>query len=260
MAVNAYVRNAQPYKYIGKELDRMFGWNMLDHGARWYDAAACRWWNMDEMCEKQYCYNPFCNCMDNPVRHIDKDGKLPGDPFDSPDDAAANFGMIYNFWSIKENREISSYIYSYNDEYGNTKYSYNVPVLGGKSSVLPRVDFLNKGKVYGAVHTHARYDEYSEDPHYGNRFSDEDKDPVKDLKYSSEYLCTTNGTLKKFIKKENQYLVLTFKGKKYQLPSDPQDPTHNTNTIDKIERELKNRSFIERLIMHINEYLERRKQ
>ena len=31
------------YKYIGKELDTMYGWNMQDHEARWYDPVVGRW-------------------------------------------------------------------------------------------------------------------------------------------------------------------------------------------------------------------------
>ena len=30
------------YKYIGKELDTMYGWNMQDHEARWYDPIVGR--------------------------------------------------------------------------------------------------------------------------------------------------------------------------------------------------------------------------
>ena len=30
-------------RYIGKELDTMYGWNMQDHEARWYDPVLGRW-------------------------------------------------------------------------------------------------------------------------------------------------------------------------------------------------------------------------
>ena len=74
MSVNAYVRNAQPYKYIGKELDRMFGWNMLDHGARWYNSVLARWETMDKLSENNYEVSPYVICNDNPYKYIDDDG------------------------------------------------------------------------------------------------------------------------------------------------------------------------------------------
>ena len=75
MADNTTVKSVQPYKYVGKEFDGMFGWNMLDHGARWYDAAIGRWWNMDSMAEK-YCWiSPYISCADNPLIYIDDNGK-----------------------------------------------------------------------------------------------------------------------------------------------------------------------------------------
>ena len=40
------------YKYIGKELDTMYGWNMQDHEARWYDPVLGRWMATDPLQEK----------------------------------------------------------------------------------------------------------------------------------------------------------------------------------------------------------------
>ena len=45
----------QPYKYNGKELDRMHGLDWYDYGARHYDAAIVSWPTMDPLSEK---YNP----------------------------------------------------------------------------------------------------------------------------------------------------------------------------------------------------------
>ena len=49
----------QPYKYIGKELDRTHGLDWYDHGARHYDPVTGRWNTMDKMCEKYYGISPY---------------------------------------------------------------------------------------------------------------------------------------------------------------------------------------------------------
>ena len=71
-------RNAttQPYKYIGKELDRTHGLNWYDHGARHYDPVTGRWNTMDPMCEKYYEESPYASCHDNPILYKDSNGKI----------------------------------------------------------------------------------------------------------------------------------------------------------------------------------------
>ena len=65
----------QPYKYIGKELDRTHGLDWYDHGARHYDPITGRWNTMDPMCEKYYDVSPYASCGDDPVNAFDPDGK-----------------------------------------------------------------------------------------------------------------------------------------------------------------------------------------
>ena len=69
-------RNAttQPYKYIGKELDRTHGLNWYDHGARHYDPVTGRWNVMDALAEKYYPWSPYVSCGDDPVNYIDASG------------------------------------------------------------------------------------------------------------------------------------------------------------------------------------------
>lgn len=73
----AAVMNAgmQPYKYNGKELDRMHGLDTYDYGARQYDPMLGRWDRMDPLCEKYYSVSPYVYCGGNPIRYIDQDGK-----------------------------------------------------------------------------------------------------------------------------------------------------------------------------------------
>ena len=65
----------QPFKYNGKELDRMHGLDWYDHGARHNDAAIGRWHVMDPLCEKYYDVSPYAYCHNNPIMLVDLDGK-----------------------------------------------------------------------------------------------------------------------------------------------------------------------------------------
>ena len=65
----------QPYKYNGKELDRMHGLDWYDYGARHYDAALGRWTTMDPLAEKYYDISPYAYCGNNPINYFDPDGR-----------------------------------------------------------------------------------------------------------------------------------------------------------------------------------------
>ena len=49
------------YKYIGKELDTMYGWNMQEHEARWYDPVVGRIHIDDELDYIQRSYRVRSN-------------------------------------------------------------------------------------------------------------------------------------------------------------------------------------------------------
>ena len=66
---------AQPYKYNGKELDRMHGLDWYDYGARHYDAVLGRWMCVDPLAEKYVWTSPYLYGGGNPIRIIDPNGK-----------------------------------------------------------------------------------------------------------------------------------------------------------------------------------------
>ena len=72
---SAATSDVQPYKYNGKELDKMHGLNTYDYGARQYNPITARWDRMDPLAEKYYPYSPYMYCHDNPVNRIDPDGR-----------------------------------------------------------------------------------------------------------------------------------------------------------------------------------------
>jgi RHS repeat-associated protein len=70
----------QPYKFNGKELDRMHGLDTYDYGARQHDPILARWDRIDPLCEKYYNISPYAYCANNPVRFVDPDGREIGLP------------------------------------------------------------------------------------------------------------------------------------------------------------------------------------
>ena len=84
----------QPYKYNGKELDRMHGLDWYDYGARQYDAAGVPMFTtIDPMAEKYYHLSPYAYCANNPVKYIDKEGKI----FETVWDVANVMVGVYSF-------------------------------------------------------------------------------------------------------------------------------------------------------------------
>jgi len=61
----------QPYKYNGKELDRMHGLDLYDYGARQYDPVVPMFTQQDPVAEKYYHLSPYVYCGNNPVNAID---------------------------------------------------------------------------------------------------------------------------------------------------------------------------------------------
>lgn len=64
-----------PYKYNGKELDKMHGLNTYDYGARQHDPILARWDRIDPLAEKKRDRSPYIYGQNNPIRFIDPDGK-----------------------------------------------------------------------------------------------------------------------------------------------------------------------------------------
>ena len=67
----------QPYKYNGKELDKMHGLNTYDYGARQHDPILARWDRIDPLAEKYRGISPYVYCTNNPIKLLDQQGKEP---------------------------------------------------------------------------------------------------------------------------------------------------------------------------------------
>ena len=67
---------SHPYRFTGKELDKLNSLNMYDFGARWYDVAGVPMWtSVDPLAEKYYHVTPYSYCAGDPVNKFDPDGR-----------------------------------------------------------------------------------------------------------------------------------------------------------------------------------------
>ena len=71
---NVNAADVQPYKFGGKELDRIHGLDWCDFGGRHLRNDAPGWMSVDPLCEKYYSMSPYSYCANNPIRYIDPTG------------------------------------------------------------------------------------------------------------------------------------------------------------------------------------------
>ena len=213
-----WAANLQPYKYNGKELDKMHGLNTYDYGARQYNPVTARWDRMDPLCEKYYSMSPYAYCGNNPMRYIDSNGMAPGDFFYKIDEAAIDFGQYYNGASINLNNEFGSIIYMTTNKKGEIGFTYSIANRGGNDNVIPS-EAPKGAYAVALIHTHGNSLKDEEGNEYINNYffgaSDnvdniiaakmnlehKDYDDIGNANRSGmlySYLVSPNGTLQRY--------------------------------------------------------------
>lgn len=81
----------------------MHGLNTYDYGARQYYAALPIWDRVDPLCEKYYSISPYAYCANNPVKHIDPDGK-------------EKISLLSAYTNGKSNKDLYKEVRSFKDE------------------------------------------------------------------------------------------------------------------------------------------------
>ena len=122
----------QPYKYNGKELDRMHGLDWYDYGARQYDAAGVPvFTTIDPMAEKYYHLSPYAYCANNPVKYVDLRG-------DSTRVYTEVHGAGHTWMSVGEGENMVVYSYGrYNGTFkGNSGKSSSTGLSAGDGVLL----------------------------------------------------------------------------------------------------------------------------
>ena len=239
---------SHPFRFTGKELDKLNSLNMYDFGARMYDVAGVPMWtSVDPLCEKYYNITPYAYCVNNPVKYIDIKGLAPGDFFLSIEDAAKDFGLFYNDNSIRLDKEMASYIFEIKDDEGNIGYTYSIAIIGkgDESTPISEMGAIN----VATIHTHGAFDpkfKNGNDIFSGsfdrnrkeNLTSDEKREIIEtgtdignaNFRGMDSYLVTPNGSLQKYSPSTGRISVLSNK-----MPSDYNDPDR-MNLIDVNER------------------------
>ena len=184
--------NMQPYKYNGKELDRMHGLDTYDYGARQYDPVLGRWDRMDPMCEKYYDVSPYVYCENNPVNIIDPDGRSGWKVLLK---AGYKIGKSVAKHGVKSLTQTATYASAFNDivEDGKTVFKSDASTVNRIEAVASLLsealpisirDGKSIGKTFKKIYRKIRANQGNSKPHGGKVHNNAIDNYIKDQKQS----------------------------------------------------------------------------
>ena len=117
---------AQPYKFGGKELDRMHGLDFYDFHARVYSPNDDGFLTIDPLCERYPWISPYAYCSNNPVNRIDPDGRadrrLGPNEIPGAEHRGSEVGKTTSV-SVKTTKTTSRIVAKKNEHYGEVEKS-----------------------------------------------------------------------------------------------------------------------------------------
>ena len=189
----------QPYKYNGKELDKMHGLNTYDYGARQHDPILARWDRIDPLCEKYYNVSPYAYCANSPIILVDPDGKEVRDGLGSYNEENKNLKALVKYLA-KHNDSKSIMIVAHGVMRGNEKYasSINIQTYNPKTNEWSD-NYISDGKDLSAF--------LSKNSKVWNNYK-AGKIDAEDL-HIVFYSCSSSETVKK-ISSDSEFKDVTF--------------------------------------------------
>ena len=128
--------SVQPYKYSGKELEKMHGTNLYDFEARMKEVALPHFTTPDPLSESFYSWSPYVYCLNNPQKYIDPKGSSPFAPGEYYDDLTGE--------KIGEDGEDDDMVYIRNRTFTWDKNSKStVTIIGRKKNIPDKTQVFN---------------------------------------------------------------------------------------------------------------------
>ncbi len=190
-----------------KELGEYYAFEFRIH-----DARLGRFLSVDPLYKQYPFYSQYAFCGNRVIDSREIEGLEPGKLFLSPDQAANDFGKLFNDNSIRSNKEYGTKIYVVYIFYFPF-YSYGKPNIGDDKSVdYTNISVPDKAAVVAYAHTHAASTKNARVPSIDNDFSgipglnfkDNGDIGVYENKNLNGYVSTPDGSLIKYDVKTNK--------------------------------------------------------
>ena len=170
-----------------------------------HDPRVGRFFAVDPLAAKYPYYTPYSFSGNTVINSIELEGLEPGVLFSTPEDAANDFGKLFNDNSIRDDKEYGTKIYKITQE-NTTKYSYSIPVVGSSHGIsnkkMNSIDIPSGGTWVAWAHTHGAESgpQYADNRFSGKPGSIDDGGDIawSEWKKKDAFVATPDGSLDKY--------------------------------------------------------------